>query len=502
MATRRPTMLLILPRAEVNGLHRVIGHRFVPLALMAVGVLAEREGWDVIIVDESLEDLPPIRPDLVGISVWTMFAPRAYRIADSYRQRGIPVVLGGAHVSMLPGEALRHADAVVVGEAEAVLAEVLADARAGTLRGIYRGNWQPMEASPTLDDMSHLYDRFPPWRYWPQYSVQTTRGCRFNCDYCSVIRINGRGARHHNPHDVIAQLKRRTERNRLTAGLMFTDDDFGSDLDYTTELLEAMVAAEVKVAWTAQSSIGIARHPELLALARRAGCSVLFLGLESITRESLLEANKKNRPSEYAELIGRIHDEGIAVEGAFIFGFDHDGPSVFADTIDFADEIGIDLTFLNILTPAPGTATFARLWDQGRIVDFDWSHYTGYQAVFEPELLTRAQLEVGLRSAYRDFYARGRRTRRFRRHLRQLSPDMAAVLAAINWSFGREFHDIRVASEPTYAAPQVELERLARTSRADANDAIWLAADQVDGGGGHGPSTPVALGRPRAGSAA
>ena len=493
MGARRPTMHLILPRADFNGLHHVLAHRFVPLSLMTVGVLAERAGWDVVIVDENVEDLPDERPDLVGITVWTLFAPRAYRIADSYRRRGVPVVLGGVHASMLPGEALRHADAVVVGEAEAVMDRVLADALDDSLSGIYRGDWQEMEAAPTFADMGHLYDRFPPWRYWPQYSVQTTRGCRFNCDYCSVIRINGRGARHHDPLAVVEQVRTRTHKNHLTAGLFFTDDDFGSDLEYTVDLLEAMVAADLNVAWVAQSSIGIARHPELLALARQAGCSVLFLGLESITRESLLEANKKNRPSEYGELIGRIHDEGIAVEGAFIFGFDHDGPDVFAETVEFADEVGVDLTLLNILTPAPGTATFARLWDAGRITDFDWSHYTGYQAVFEPALMSRAELEAGLRDAYRDFYSRRRRTRRFRRHLRQLAPDMAVVMAGINWSFAREFHDIRLSSEPPYTAPPEELERLAVTSHADANDAIWLAADQVAGG----RSMPVALrGRP------
>lgn len=164
-----------------------------------------------------------------------------------------------------------------------------------------------------------------------------------------------------------------------------------------------------------------------------------------------------------------------------MFGFDHDRPEVFAETVEFADEVGVDLTLLNILTPAPGTATFARLWDEGRIVDFDWSHYTGYQAVFEPTHMSRAQLEAGIRKAYRDFYAPRRLARRFRRHLRQLAPDMAVVMAAIGASFLREFATIGLQPEATYTAPREELERLARTSRADANDAIWLAADQAEG---------------------
>lgn len=481
MARQRPVVHLILPRADFNGLHHVLAHRFVPLQLMTVGALCEREGWDARIIDENYEPLPDERPDLVGITVWTMFAPRAYRIAERYRAAGIPVVLGGVHASLLPGEAIRHADAVVVGEAESVMSRVLADAAAGRLSGIYRGHWEDMTDAPTIAEMGRFYDAFPTWRYWPQYSIQSTRGCRFNCDYCSVIRINGRGQRHRDPRQVIAEVARRTERTKLTAGLFFTDDDFGSDLEYTYELLSALADARLKVKWTAQSSIGIARDEELLALAKRAGCAVLFLGLESITRDSLVEANKKNRPNEYPELVGRIHDAGIATEGAFIFGFDHDDRSVFESTVEYADELGIDLALFNVLTPAPGTATFARYWDEGRIVDFDWSHYTGYWAVFEPANMSRAELEAGIRWAYRDFYSRRRRLRRFRRHLRQLAPDMAIVLAGINWSFAREFHRIERQPDPPYAPPQVELERLAATSRADANRAIWVAADQAEG---------------------
>ncbi|MCX7620242.1 MAG: B12-binding domain-containing radical SAM protein [Acidimicrobiales bacterium] len=499
MARRRPVIHLILPRADVNGLHHVLAHRFVPLQLMTVGALCRREGWDARIIDENYDPLPDERPDLVGITVWTMFAPRAFRIADRYRAAGVPVVLGGVHASLVPGEALRHADAVVVGEAETVMGRVLADTEAGCLRGIYRGEWDDISRAPTIDEMGEFYDRFPTWRYWPQYSIQSTRGCRFNCDYCSVIRINGRGQRHRDPNQVVAEVARRMERTKLTAGLFFTDDDFGSDLEYTYELLGALADARLKVKWTAQLSIGIARHEELLALARRAGCAVLFLGLESMTRDSLVEANKKNRPNEYAELVGRIHEAGIATEGAFIFGFDHDDRSVFERTVEFADELGIDLALFNVLTPAPGTATFARYWDEGRIVDFDWSHYTGYQAVFEPANMSRAELEGGLRRAYRDFYSRGRRLRRFRRHLRQLAPDMAVVLAGINWSFAREFKSIRRQPEPPYSPPLIELERLAAASRVEANRAIWFAADQADGLFETAPSraTPVVIDQSR-----
>ena len=488
-----PVVHLVLPRSEANGLHHVWGHRFVPLGLMTIGALARREGWDVVVVDENYESLPDECPDLVGITCWTLFAPRAYAIADRYRAMGVPVVMGGVHVSLLPGEALRHADAVVVGEAESILPSVLSDALAGTLAGMYRGSWEDMSDTPTLDELGPFYDRFPAWRYWPQYSIQSTRGCRFNCDYCSVIRINGRGQRHRDPGVVVDELRRRTRRNRLTAGLFFTDDDFGSDLDYTTELLTAMADAALPVKWIAQTSIGIARNEALLDLARRSGCSSLFLGLESITRESLLEANKKNRPSEYAELVARIHDAGIGVEGAFVFGFDTDGPEAFDDTVDFADEIGVDLGFFSVLTPLPGTGTFSRLWEQGRIFDVDWSHYSLLKTTFEPARMSAAELDDGVLRAFRRFYEPRRRARRLRRHLRQLPPDFAVVLALVGRGIGREYRRNRTgADRAPYVAHPEDLERLAVTSAAPASEAIWLAADQVDGGPG-AVTVPVAL---------
>ncbi len=504
MSTRRPTIHLILPRSDAVGLHHVLSHRFVPLNLMTLAALAEREGWDATIIDENHQSLPDDVPDLVGITVWTMFAPRAYRIADAYRARGVPVVLGGVHASLLPGEALRHADAVCVGEAEGAMTTILADAAAGSLAGIYRGSWDGMAEAPSLGEMARYYDDFPGFRYWPQYSIQSTRGCRFNCDYCSVIRINGRGQRHRDPSQVVEQLRARTMSNRLTSGLFFTDDDFGSDLEYTEELLTAMVDAKMRVKWAAQTSIGIARNEQLLDLARRAGCSLFFLGLESASRASLVETNKKNRPQEYKEFISRIHGAGIAVEGAFMFGFDHDELTVFDETVDFADDIGVDLAFFTALTPLPGTKTFAHYWDDGRIVDFDWANYTSQRAVFEPIGMTRAQLDAGVRHAYLSFYSRRRRLHRFRRQWGQLPKDWTIILAAVGASFPREFKKLgrEDANLTPYTPAPEDLEQLAVTSRADANAAIWLAADQADGGSpdavtGHTVDTgvPVRLGR-------
>ncbi len=165
-----------MPPWEGVGIHRTFGHRMPPMAVLVLAALARREGWAVRVLDLNVESVPPEVPDLVGISVWTMLAPQAYELADAYRHRGIPVVLGGVHPSMLPGEALRHADAVVVGEAESVFAKVLADAAGGRMSGVYQGVWGEMDAVPRVEEWLDLLEGVPTMRYLPRFNIKTTRG--------------------------------------------------------------------------------------------------------------------------------------------------------------------------------------------------------------------------------------------------------------------------------------------------------------------------------------
>ena len=460
------------------GIHRTFGHRMPPMALLVLAALARREGWRVRFVDLNGEDVPAEVPDLVGMSVWTMLAPQAYQLADAYRNRGIPVVLGGVHPSMLPGEALRHADAVVVAEAESVFARVLADAAAGRLDGIYQGSWDGMDAVPKVDEWTDLLEAGPSLRYLPRNTLQTTRGCRFNCDFCSVIRINGRGSRHRDPEEVVEELKvlrRRGQKFGPFFHVSFLDDDLAADLEFAVSLAEAIVRSGLKLSWAAQASIGLAGDPEVVDLMSRAGCSVLFTGFESISRETLVECNKKNRPHLFGESVKRLHDHKILVEGGFIFGFDHDEPGVFDETVEFVDGIGVDAAHFSILTPLPGTATFARMAGDGRIVSYDWGEYDLYHAVFEPARMTREQLQAGLWRAYRGFYGGGRRFARWRRHLGMgLHPAVGSTITMTNANYASRFRP-RPNERPSYVADPDDLMTLQLVSSVPAQQAITTA---------------------------
>lgn len=473
-----PTIHLVMPPWEGLGIHRTFGHRMPPMALLVLAALARREGWKVRFVDLNCQKLPQEDPDLVGLSVWTMLAPQAYQLADRYRQRGVPVVLGGVHPSMLPTEALRHADAVVVGEAESIFAEVLADAAAGRLGGVYQGTWGDMSGVPRTEEWIDLLEDTPFSRYIPRNTLQTTRGCRFNCDFCSVIRINGRGSRHRDPLEVVEELRVLKARGQQLGSFFhvtFLDDDLAADLEYAGELAEAIVASGLKVSWAAQASIGLAGDPEMVRLVARAGCSVLFTGFESISRETLKECNKKNRPHLYGESVQRLHDSRILVEGGFIFGFDHDEASVFDETADFVDRIGVDAAHFSILTPLPGTHTFARMAGDGRITSYDWGEYDLYHAVFEPARMTNAQLQAGLWSAYRTFYGRRRRLSRWRRHVAtRVRPVVGTTVTVTNANYARRFKPGPV-DRPRYVADPADLAILQQVSSVPASDAIATA---------------------------
>lgn len=503
----RPLAYVISPRQDGGSptgdrseRHDAGGMSLRPLPQLVLAALAGRSGWDARVVDEGAEPIPADLPDLALISAYTATAPSAYNLADWFRARGVPVVLGGVHPSLVPGEALLHADAVVTGEAEAILGEVLDDAAAGRLQRLYHGGWVGMEAVPGIDEYRAAYTSGP-WKRIPIHSIQTARGCRFNCSFCSVIRMNGRGMRHMEPERVAAELQSlRRISPRLPGGtpIYLLDDDLMSDRDYTAEMFEGLIRAGIRSPLIIQASSGFGRDAEMLDLAGRAGVVSVFIGFESVSRESLLEANKKNRPHLYREIVAGCHRHGIGVSAGIIFGFDHDRPGVFDETVDVMEEIGVDSVRFTILTPMPGTETFATYFADGRIVDLDWSRYDGMAAVIEPVHMSRHELQVGLVHAYRRWYGTGARARRFARQARHVSWRVAGAFALGGRRFATHLEEVMSRPSHGFVPREEDLRAVVEVSRAPASEAITTATALV----GRPPAVPVALGvRPERGPA-
>lgn len=369
-----------------------------PLGLAVLAGLTPPE-IDVSLADENLNPIDSGRPaDLVGITTTTQTATRAYGIADGFRAKGVKVVLGGMHASALPEEAAQHADAVVVGEAEGVWPRLLADFRDGRLRGLYRGEKNISLAglpTPRRDLIQREGYLFPD-------TVCTTRGCPFGCSFCAVTSFFG-GVHRSRPVEEVVKEIEGLEGRRL---VFFVDDNIAADKGRAKQLFRALIPH--RLAWIGQASVTVARDPELLSLAAASGCLSLFLGIESITPANLqLVGKRHNVVEEYEEAIRRIHAQGIAVFGAFIFGLDHDTEDVFELTVRFARRNRLEGAQFNVLTPYPGTPLLADMEREGRILTRDWAQYRGDRVVFAPRLMSMQRLKEGHDWAWREFYSLG-----------------------------------------------------------------------------------------------
>jgi len=333
--------------------------------------------------------------DLVGLTAMTAEVPHAYQMADEFRRRGKKVVIGGYHATALPEEAAEHADAVVVGEGERAWPQLLHDiSGGGPIRKVYR-NEHLIEMKDMAVPCRHLLDRRS---YATFATIQTTRGCPYDCDFCSVTSFFGRRFRHRPVDEVVAEL--RTLRDEHW---MFLDDNLTGDPAYAKELLRAI--DPVRIDWGAQASTTMMYDSELMDLYAEAGGKYVFIGFES-TSQAALEAIHKgwNRADRFEEGISQLHKRGITVMGSFIFGLDSDDLRVFKRTVDFVNRSKIDVALYTILTPFPGTRLFERMSAQGRIHDFDWNHYDACHSVIHPASMTSEELQNGWCWANRETY--------------------------------------------------------------------------------------------------
>jgi len=372
--------------------------RYQPLTLTTLAALVPPElGAHVSVYDEGLRDVPQeLDADLIGMTVITGTAMRSYELASAFRAQGKTVVLGGPHVTLVPEEAALHAGAIVVGYAEDTWPELLRDFARGVLKREYR---QAPNFSLDRPDMPFARrDLFDGRDFLTQAVFEATRSCGHDCEFCVAPAAWG-SRQFQKPVSWIVEDIRRVGQKRI----LFVDLNLVADRAYARELFTALIP--LKVRWFGLSTVLIAHDHELMELMARSGCRGLLLGFESILPGSLLDANKRfNSSVDYRALIADLHALGIAIQGCFVFGHDHDSLEVFDLTADFAIENGIDLPRFAILTPFPGTPLYQRLAAQDRILTRDWELYDGQHVVYQPLTMTLQQLAAGHERAWKKVY--------------------------------------------------------------------------------------------------
>ena len=416
MARPIKKVLFIEPRApRPHIFSRVVIPR---LGSVLLGTILQNQGLDVKVVVEEVcqPDYRTLdfKPDLVGISSISSTAPRAYALADFYREQGIPVVLGGAHPSFLPEEGLQHADYVVCGEGDYALPELVQAiegggdfSRIGNLAYregdvVHKNPWRPF-----LEDLDSLpipnYHLIHQWRgNRGCISIATSRGCPFNCSFCSVILLFGRKYRSNSVDRIVEEIRINGSRANH---IFFCDDNFTANRQRIKELCERLLRENIRVEWSAQVRVEAARDPELLDLMRRAGCYVVFVGLESINPATLKAYNKSQDLDNIKDCVINFHKHGIKVHGMFVFGSEMDHYQVIRDTVKFSRNIDLDSLQYLILTPVPGTPVYAEMEKQNRIICRDWSQYDGHHTVFQPRQFTPYELQAETIRAMKKFYS-------------------------------------------------------------------------------------------------
>jgi len=396
---------IICPRWPEGSIWRHFIFRFPYLSLTTLAALTP-EDFEVTIEDENVQEINfQDQADLVAISIITPLANRGYTIADRFRELSIPVVIGGFHATWMPEEAGQHADSVVLGEAENVWPRLIEDFKNGALQKFYNAESRsdlkglPFPRRELLKKQAYFFTN----------TMQISRGCPYRCDFCSVTAFYGNTYRLRPLEEVRREIELLLPEKNF---IFFVDDNIIGNLAYARDLFSLL--KDYRVKWLSHASINIGENDDLLKKTADSGCYGLFIGFESLSQNTLQTYHKPfNRVDRYRDIIRKIHDQGIGIEGSFIFGSDDDDPSVFRQVVDFCEESKIDAAVFAILTPYPGTQIFEQYTKENRIFSRNWDLYDMAHVVFRPKRMTVEQLQEGHDWANRHFYSYSSILRRF-----------------------------------------------------------------------------------------
>lgn len=355
---------------------------------------------DIRIIDMYVEsiDYDSLDADLAMVTTLTTYASIAYEVAKELKKKGIPVIAGGVHAVVMPDECLQHFDAIVIGEAEILMDEILNDFRNGNLKNRY----ETKEQVDLTKCRMPRYDLLSLDKY-TYGALIASKGCAFDCDFCSSRLVTGAGFRHKTVEQVIREINflqnLHANNNNAVNSIFFADSNLYADRKFLIELLNALIPLDLHH-WGMFASVNIAFDEEVLDLLEKANCEIIQIGFESINPASLKSVNKKqNNPARYKEIIDNLARRNIHAYGTFIFGFDDDDSRVFKETIAAVEEANFIMTGFFLLTPFPGTKVYERLSAEGRILHHDWSKYNMEDIVYKPKLMTEEEMRDGLKYA-------------------------------------------------------------------------------------------------------
>jgi radical SAM superfamily enzyme YgiQ (UPF0313 family) len=442
VASGRPALGGLRPiRMRLTLVHPSIGHRIgekyirtwqmEPLAPAALAGLTPKD-VDIRFYDDRMETIPyDEATDLVAISVETYTARRAYEIASEYRRRGVPVVMGGFHATLVPDEVAEYAESVVIGEAEAIWPLVIDDARHGKLQPMYRSEKRPKLAG-FFPDRSIFAGK----RYLPLGLIEAGRGCHFKCDFCAIQTYFGSTQTRRPAEDVCDEIRRMKK-----PLYFFVDDNITSNIDEAKELYRRLIP--LKIRWVSQASINVAFDEELLQLLAASGCQALLIGFESLNPENLRQMHKSFNTMKggYEVALANLRRHGIRLYTTFIVGYDGDSPESLREVVSFAERHRFYIVAFNHLTPFPGTPLYERLQTEGRLLFDRWWLDPGYRygmVPFTPAGMTANEVKEGCIAARSEFYRLGSIWRRSFDAVNSSSAYMWSNFFTINWMIRKE----------------------------------------------------------------